>query len=106
MSTSITDKIIRIMELAMLINPTSTNKGLTGDKPTVFVSFSGHCTYFCTTVLPEGWEPDYDINDDVEYYDACLEDDDEGAKKVLDKVIERLEKIYKGIQGGKYNDTL
>ena len=103
MSISITDKITRIMELAMLINPTSTNKELTGDKPTVFVSFSGHCTYFCTTVLPEGWEPDYDINAGVEYYDACLEDDDEGAKKVLDKAIERLEGIYRDVQEGKYN---
>lgn len=104
MSTSITDKIIRIMELAMLINPTSTNKELTGDKPTVFVSFSGHCTYFCITVYPEGWEPDYGINADVEYYEAYLEDDD--AKKALDKAIERLEGIYKDVLEGKYNDAV
>ena len=101
MSTSIMDKIIRIMKLAVLINPVSTSKELTGDKPTVFVSFSGHCTYFGITVHPEGWEPDYDINAGVEYYEAYLEDDD--AKKALDKAIERLEGIYRDVQGGKYN---
>ena len=104
MSTSITDKIIRIMELAMLINPTSTNKELTGDKPTVFVSFSGHCTYFCITVRPEGWEPDYDINAGAEYYEAYLEDDD--ATKALDKALARLEEIWAEVQEGKYDDTV
>lgn len=106
MSNEIIDKALRIMELAMLINPTSTNKELTGDKPTVFVSFSGHCNVLRIGVHPEGWEPDYDINDDVEYYEAYFENYDEGTKKVLDKAIERLEEIYKDVLEGKYNDAV
>ena len=103
MSNEIQTKVLRAMELAMLINPTSTQKKLTGDKPTVFVWFSGHCNCLRIEVHPEGWEPDYDISDGIEYYKACLEDDDEGAKKVLDEAIERLEGIYRGVLEGKYN---
>ena len=102
MSNEIIDKVLRIMELAMLINPTSTNKELTGDKPTVFVNFQGHCNCLCISVHPEGWEPDYDINNDIKYYRAYL-DTDEDAAKTLDKAIERLEGIYKDVLGGKYN---
>lgn len=93
MSMSNLNKIIRIMELAMLINPTSTQKRLTGDKPTVFVNFSGHCNHLCITVHPEGWEPNCDINAGVEYYEAYLEYDN--AKKALDKALARLEELYR-----------
>ena len=38
------EKIKRIMELAYLINPTETKQSVTGNKPTIFVNFSGHCS--------------------------------------------------------------
>lgn len=104
MSNEIIDKVFRIMELAMLINPTSTNKKETNDRPTVFVNFQGHCNCLYISVHPEGWKPDYDINNDVEYYMVCF-DTDEDADKILEKAIERLEGIYRDVLEGKYNDS-
>lgn len=103
MSNETRNKVLRIMELAMLINPTSTQKKLTGDKPTVFVDLSGHCNYFFVVVHPEGWEPNYDINHDVEEYEAYLGNNGESSEKVLDEAIERLEGIYRDVLEGKYN---
>ena len=102
MSNEIIDKVLRIMELAMLINPEDTKRDITGDKPTVFFSFEGHCGYICVSVNPRGWEPDYNINSDIEYYRAYL-DIDEDAEETLEKAIERLEGIYKDVMEGKYN---
>lgn len=102
MSNEIMDKVLRIMELAMLINPEDTKRDITGDKPTVFFSFDGHCSYICVSVHPRGWEPDYNINSDVEYYRAYL-DADEDAEETLEKAIERLEGIYKDVLEEKYN---
>ena len=102
MSNEIMDKVLRIMELAMLINPEDTKRDITGDKPTVFFNFDGHCNYICVSVHPRGWEPDYNINSDVEYYRAYL-DTDEDAEETLEKAIERLEGIYRYVLEGKYN---
>ena len=102
MSNEIMDKVLRIMELAMLINPEGTKRDITGDKPTVFFNFEGHCSCICVSVNPRGWEPDYNINSDIEYYRAYL-DTDEDAEETLEKAIQRLEAIYKDILEGKYN---
>ena len=102
MSNEIMDKVLRIMGLAMLINPEDTKRDITDDKPTVFFSFEGHCSYICVSVHPRGWEPDYNINSDVEYYRAYL-DTDEDAEETLEKAIERLEGIYRDVLEGKYN---
>lgn len=105
MSNEIIDKVLRIMELAMLINPEDTKRDITGDKPTVFFNFAGHCNSICVSVHPKGWEPDYNINSDIEYYMAYL-DADEDAEETLGKAIERLEGIYKDVLEGKYNDAV
>lgn len=102
MSNETRNKVLRIMELAMLINPTSTQKKFTGDKPTVFVWFSGHCNCLRISVYPEGWKTGYDIYNDAEYYVAHF-DIDEDAEETLEKAIERLEGIYKDVMEGKYN---
>lgn len=104
MSNEIIDKVRRIMELAMLINPTSTNKKETSNRPTVLVSFEGHCNCICISVHPEGWKPDYDINNDVEYYIVYF-DTDEDADEILEKAMKRLEGIYRDVLEGKYNDS-
>ena len=39
---SVRKKVLEIMELAMLINDSPTQQEYTGNKPTVFVEYSGH----------------------------------------------------------------
>ena len=102
MSNEIQAKVLRALELALLINPESTQRERTGNKPTVFFSFGGNCSCICVSVNPRGWEPDYNINSDIEYYRAYLDTDDD-AEEVLDKAIERLEGIYRDVLEGKYN---
>lgn len=102
MSNEIIDKVLRIMELAMLINPSCTQKEKTGNKPTVFVWFSGHCNNVLINIYPEGWSSN---DEGFEQYD-CFMDDDPKIGEMLNKAIERLEGIYKDVLEGKYNDTI
>ena len=106
MSNETIDKVLRIMELAMLINPTSTRKGNTGNKPTVTIRFGGNCATLDVTIITEGWEPDYNIDTDAEYYRMNFDFGVGESKKNVDKVIGRLEEIYKDVLEGKYNDAV
>jgi hypothetical protein len=55
MTDAIRQKVLRIMELALLLNPTKTEQDLTKSKPTVFVWQSGHVANICVTVHSDGW---------------------------------------------------
>lgn len=48
-------KAQRILELAMKINNTPTEREITGDKPTVFVWFSGHVNILEVEIHLNGW---------------------------------------------------
>ena len=100
MSISITDKIIRIMELAMLINPSCTRREKTGNKPTVFVRFSGHCSVLRIDIYSTGWSME-DSENIIHTHEVYLNTEEEEEK--LNTALCELEKIYKEIQGGKYN---
>lgn len=60
---SVRKRVLKIMELAMLINDSPTQCEYTGNKPTVFVDFSGHCCILTVYVYPEGWTDDEPIDD-------------------------------------------
>ena len=51
-----TAKILRIMELALLLNPTKTEQEYTGEKPTVFAFFSGHIPDLTVDIHANGWK--------------------------------------------------
>lgn len=53
---TVQQKFLRIMELAMQLNSTPTKNGYTGNKPTVFVQFSGHIPLFEVEVHSHGWQ--------------------------------------------------
>ena len=55
------NRVKEIVGLAMLINDTPTTRKETGDKPTVFVDFSGHTCGLIVAVCEKGWdrEPPY-----------------------------------------------
>lgn len=50
------EKIIRVMDLATQLNNTCTKRECTHDKPTVFVSFSGHTCALEVQIHSEGWD--------------------------------------------------
>lgn len=92
MTDKIKSKVLKIVELAMLLNPTRTQRGVTGDKPTVFVGFSGHCCDLDVQIHLNGW-------DWCEPY--CREDiyknidfSDEKQEKKIDEAIDILQKLY------------
>ncbi len=87
-------KAQRILELAMKINNTATQRKLTGDKPTVYVWFSGHVNELNVRIHSDGWfeksDPDY-------YYSIYLSDDslnDKPAEDKLDECISILKDIW------------
>jgi hypothetical protein len=49
------EKIKRIIELAVLINPTETKRTLTDNKPTIFVSFCGHVAWLTIDIHENGY---------------------------------------------------
>lgn len=80
-------KALKILNLAMLLNNTETKREITGDKPTVFVNFSGHINYFECQIYSNGWYPnaDYEFN-----YEIRLEND---FNNELDECINKLEEL-------------
>ncbi|WP_418972153.1 hypothetical protein [Allofournierella sp.] len=68
---TVQQKFLRIMELAMQLNSTPTKKAETGDKPTVFVDFSGRTSELIVSVYSRGWGDD-------RHYDARLQCDING----------------------------
>lgn len=51
------DKLKRILDLALKLNPSETRREVTGSKPTIFVEFSGHVGTVCVRVYRNGWKP-------------------------------------------------
>lgn len=91
MTDKIKSKVLKIVELAMLLNPTKTQRGVTGDKPTVFVEFSGHICNVDIFIHYTGWFPGADpdwimrVRFDSEYSNPDQE---------LDEAIAKLAEIY------------
>lgn len=56
MSTKVRDTVLRIVERAMYYNNTPTEQEYTGDKPTFFVNFSGHCGIISVHCYPHGYK--------------------------------------------------
>lgn len=55
MNRQIKELVGGIMELAYELNYSQTNQEKTEDKPTVFVSFSGHVCKLRVDIYPKGW---------------------------------------------------
>ena len=46
----------QIFNLALAVNPNDTAQDTTGNKPTVFVRFSGHVAAVCVDIYLNGWD--------------------------------------------------
>lgn len=88
MKANIIEKVIRINQLALILNGKSTNREKTGDKPTVFFNFYGHVCIFDIWIHDKGWSKDEPYNRESEYWSADLENDE--SEKILDEVIQVL----------------
>ena len=90
-SESVRKKVLKIMELAMLINDSPTEQELTGNKPTIFVEFFGHTSNLGVHIAPEGWFDDITADETAFYYFGLTEN--EGVEAELDGFIKKLGNI-------------
>jgi hypothetical protein len=89
MTYEIREKVLRIMELALLLNPTETKQDTTDDKPTVFVWISGHIAEIMVDIHSFGWKVGQ--YPDVKYR-FCYGDSNSISQ--IDSCISVLESIY------------
>ncbi len=94
------EKIIEILNLCMELNPTKTLQEKTGNKPTVFFTFSGHVNHVDISVHLSGWHVDcyadcyYSISLDNGEGFFSTEDDSQTVKRcTIDDVITDLKKL-------------
>lgn len=87
-------KALWILQLALKINNTPTEQALTGNKPSVFVDFSGHATTFSVHIIPQGWKSDYDVISDAVWFRCYLDDKTNKADETLDNCIAYLKQLW------------
>ncbi len=90
-----------ILGLAMKINSTSTRRELTGNKPTVFINFSGHINQLEVYIHSNGWfeeeDPDY-------CYYLYLSDDNYKDEK-MNECIALLKDIWQQYKPAKIEEV-
>lgn len=64
----------QIFNLALAINANKTKQSTTGNKPTVFVNFSGHVAVVDVSIYRNGWGT-LDDESNITRYDIYLSDD-------------------------------
>ena len=101
MSNEIQAKVLRALELALLINPESTQRERTGNQPSVLVWWSGHGANIHIHIYPHGWYFEAADNGDREVYDTYIDLPYEADRVLLDKALARLEEIWEEVQRGK-----
>lgn len=89
MDKKIKEKVLKIMALALEFNNTRTQNKYTGNKPTVWVKFSGHTCQLDVQISHEGWERFAEKETQMWIY----LDDNKNAEVELDAAIETLERI-------------
>ncbi len=83
LNRTVKEKILKIMELGLEVN--------SREKNTVFIRFSGHCEIFEVGIHSKGWKEGLgaDFFKDI-YFGNSSENE---ARKKLDEIIEKLEKL-------------
>lgn len=91
---TIKEKILKIMSLALEINPPEI-KNIGKKRTAVFVNWMPHCNTIDLTIFKNGWKRK---NNNKEY--KCVYTDLGDADEQLDVFIERLEEIREEIDKG------
>lgn len=93
MQESTFQKMQKVLELAVKINPTSTEKEKTHNKPTVFVAFSGHVSKFEVLVYNKGW---CEVSRADKNWQIYFEyDSDQKIDTTLNDILNTLEELEK-----------
>lgn len=88
MTKEVKEKILYAVQLATLINPTSTTQDVTGNKPTISIQYFGACAMLYVHIYPNGYSPDDGRSESYSYYDGVSDANE------LNDIIERLVQIY------------
>lgn len=80
-------QVQQIMSLAMQLNPTKTERKITGNKPTVFVRFAGHTCGLYVEIIKKGWQFENNTMYETTFYL------NENPYEELDEMIDLLEKL-------------
>lgn len=107
--SQISQKIIKIMELAYMINPIATDRDETGNKPTVFVEFMGHVAKFRVRIYSNGWDTNEPFCNADKFWSVYVDDDN--IEKKLDEIIIELIKLmpeidYNNVKEIPYNKNI
>ena len=65
----------QIFNLALAVNPNDTTQDKTGEKPTVFVNFSGHVAGIDVRIYRNGWSSSRDVDSEMITYTIWLSDE-------------------------------
>lgn len=89
-------KIIKALELGLKLNPMSTMRRYTGDKPTVFLNFYGHIAAFHVDICLEGWDekPPY-LTAKKQWEIYFDRDSEQQIDSQLDDIITTLDELLK-----------
>lgn len=85
--SSINEKIVRIMSLALEISPADAEEN--SGNPHVFVQYSAHCNLLEVRVWLDGWNSEAD----ADYYRFFYGCSGEKASKKADEIIAYLENL-------------
>ena len=88
-------KALKILELATIINDKATRKELTGNKPTVCVSFSGISCTLDVCIYLEGWLAG--VSSDLVWF-IFLENEE--SDEQLDDCLAKLAELHKKLKDG------
>lgn len=88
------EKVLKILELAMRINNTATRRELTGNKPSVCVSFSGITCSLDVCIYLDGWLAG--VRSDLVWF-IFLDKDKESAKQ-LDDCLAKLTELHEKLK--------
>ena len=85
-------KVLTIMNLAMLLNSSDTKKAVTGEKPTIMVTFFGHTCYFEVNIYENGYARNETPISYETYLDGSLPEHSTDLDKVINVLAELCEK--------------
>lgn len=81
-------KVLKIMSLAMLLNSSDTKKAVTGEKPTIMVTFFGHTCCFEVNIYENGYVRNETPIGYETYLDGSLPEHSTDLDKVIDVLTE------------------
>lgn len=91
------EQLMQILGLCLEINPSDTKQELTGNKPTVFFEFSGHCQHVQVRVFPQGWNRDcaskHYAYQTFDMYNWVMREDEQETSVTINQVIADLQRI-------------